>query len=106
MQHDGSQAATKYFYLHDRLGSVRQLIKYNAPNVDVVNLYTYEPFGRLFATETAENISNPFKFTGQWYDAEIGQYYLRARQYQPHISRFTSRDPIHRQPPNSQIPRF
>jgi RHS repeat-associated protein len=33
-------------------------------------------------------------FTGQYFDTEIDQYYLRARQYDPHISRFTARDPI------------
>jgi len=33
-------------------------------------------------------------FTGQYYDSEIDEYYLRARQYDPYISRFTSRDPV------------
>jgi RHS repeat-associated protein len=33
-------------------------------------------------------------FTGRNYDSEIAEYYLRARQYDPHIARFTSRDPI------------
>jgi RHS repeat-associated protein len=33
-------------------------------------------------------------FTGQYYDTEIDQYYLRARQYDPHIARFTTRDPV------------
>jgi len=60
----------------------------------VKNHYTYNPFGELFATETIENVSNPFKFTGQYYDSEIKEYYLHARQYNPHIARFTSRDPI------------
>ncbi|MBN1545811.1 MAG: RHS repeat-associated core domain-containing protein, partial [Syntrophaceae bacterium] len=31
--------------------------------------------------------------SGQFFDNEIGQYHLRARQYDPYISRFTSRDP-------------
>ncbi|MFA5553115.1 MAG: RHS repeat-associated core domain-containing protein [Phycisphaerae bacterium] len=60
----------------------------------MVNSYTYDPFGNLFTAETAENTENPFKFTGQWYDKEIGQYYLRARQYDPHLMRFTTRDPV------------
>jgi len=45
-------------------------------NGDVKNLYTYNPFGELFAAETTENVSNPFKFTGQWFDDEIEEYYL------------------------------
>jgi len=37
---------------------------------------------------------NSFMFTGQYFDSEIEEYYLRARQYDPHIGRFTSRDPV------------
>lgn len=33
-------------------------------------------------------------FTGQYYDSEIDQYYLRARQYDPLLARFTARDPV------------
>ena len=76
-----------YFYLHDRLGSVRQVINTSG---NVENCYTYDPFGELFETETEENINNPFKFAGQYFDSEIVQYYLRARQYDPH----TARDPV------------
>jgi len=89
-QYDGNPfSANKYFYLHDRLGSVRQIIDGEA---DVVSLYTYNPFGETI--EEYGSFDNSFKFTGQYYDSEIGQYYLRARQYDPHLSRFTGRDPI------------
>jgi RHS repeat-associated protein len=81
----------KYFYLHDRLGSVRQMIDDTAA---VVNSYTYDPYGTAFTAETTGNAYNPFRFTGQWYDAEINQYYLRARQYDPQLMRFTTRDPV------------
>jgi len=90
-QHNGDHTANIYFYLHDRLGSVRQIIDTSGL---VKNTYTYEPFGKLFATETAENVTNSFKFTGQYFDDEIDEYYLRARQYDPHIGRFTTRDPV------------
>jgi len=56
----------------------------------VKNSYTYEPFGQMFATECTESIENPFKFTGQWYDSETGEYYLRTQQYSPHLGRFTA----------------
>ncbi len=81
-QHDGDYTDARYFYLHDRLGSVREIINTSA---NVVQLYTYNPFGEIFTTESAEGTENPFKFTGQYYDSEIGQYYLRARMYHPHI---------------------
>ena len=90
-QHDGNDTDLRYFYLHDRLGSVRQMIDTSG---NVQNRYTFEPFGKMFSSEKEETISNPFKFTGQYYDHEIDEYYLRARQYDPVIHRFTSRDPV------------
>ena len=93
-QHDideGEEEDFKYFYLHDRLGSVRLVIDDQSA---VKNTYTYEPFGEMFATECTETTENPFKFTGQYFDSEIEEYYLRARQYNPQIARFTSRDPV------------
>ncbi len=88
---DGASGFDKYFYLHDRLGSVRQVLNESGA---VVNTYTYNPFGEDIASECSETVNNPWKYTGQWYDPETGQYYLRARQYDPHIARFTTRDPI------------
>jgi RHS repeat-associated protein len=89
-QHDGHYGDDIYFYLHDRLGSVRQVIDTDA---NVENKYVYQPFGESFASEVAETITNDFKFTGQFYDSEIEQYYLRARMYDPAAYRFASRDP-------------
>ena len=80
-----------YFYLHDRLGSVRQVI--NASG-DVENYYTYQPFGELFSDESQESVLSPFKYTGQYFDSEFGQYYLWARQYEPYLGIFTANDPV------------
>ena len=88
-QHDGDYTDSRYFYLHDRLGSVRQIMDTSG---DVVMLYTYNPFGEV--AESDGTFANPWRFTGQWYDDEIDQYYLRARMYDPHIYRFSSRDPV------------
>ena len=94
-QHDiALQQDDMYFYLHDRLGSVRQIIEYDdqADDVDVVKYYAYEPFGEVI--DSAGSFDNAFMFTGQYFDSKINEYYLRARQYNPHIGRFTSRDPV------------
>ena len=96
-QHDGDTSASRYFYLHDRLDSVRQIINTSG---SVKYRYTYKPFGELFDAagedETEETVTdwNWFKFTGQYHDTEIDEYYLRARMYDPYISRFISRDSL------------
>jgi RHS repeat-associated protein len=87
------------YYVHDRLGSVRLVVvpEYDQQQqtwaVRAANSYTYTPFGSFYDGQCIENIANPFKFTGQWHDVEIDQYHLRARQYDPAMMRFTSRDP-------------
>jgi len=37
---------------------------------------------------------NPFRFAGEYYDAETGRIYLRARFYDPRLGRFTQPDPF------------
>jgi RHS repeat-associated protein len=90
-QHDGFYADDKYFYLSDRIGSVRQVIDVNA---SVEHLYSYGPFGtRLEADADPDPVSNRLGFTGQYFDEELNQYYLRARQYILALYRFSTRDP-------------
>jgi len=86
-QYAGDSKAEKYFYLYDRLGSVRVIIDSDG---DEVQSYTYSPYGRLLENEGS--FENPFRFTGQYFDSETGEYYLRNRQLRPSMYRFTSRD--------------
>lgn len=91
-QRAGSKADDEYFYVTDRLGSVRQLIDDSG---EVQINYTYTPFGQTWSTASAGGApTSNFRFIGQWYDSEIDQYYLRARMYDPDMMRFTSRDPV------------
>jgi hypothetical protein len=72
VQHTGDWSAHRYFYMHDRLGSVRQIFDYDT-TIHAKNIYTYDAFGkRLTGTsplwDTQETVYNPFQFTGQWYE--------------------------------------
>ena len=90
-QHDGNYTANRYFYLHDRLDSVREVLNcWGEP----VYHYTYGPFGQMIEFTSSGIVTNPFMFAGQYFDSEIGQYYLRARQYDPQLMRFTGRDSV------------
>ncbi len=92
--HDADETIKdRYYYVHDRLSSVRLVAGYDGGDFFTNNLYMYKPFGNRFTENTTETIYNPFQFTGQWYDEEIDQYYLRARMYDPTMMRFTTRDP-------------
>lgn len=52
--------------------------------------WEYDAFGNVF--EQKELIENYILYRGQQYDQEAGQYYLRARYYNPVIGRFTQED--------------
>ncbi len=52
----------------------------------------YDSFGNQ-ATED-ETDTNPFRYAGEYFDAETGQIYLRNRYYDPATGRFISEDPV------------
>ena len=54
------------------------------------NIYQYDAFGNLL--EQKEAVTNRILYTGQKYDQETGQYYLRARYYNPVVGRFLQED--------------
>ncbi len=55
--------------------------------------YRYDAFGNLLERE--ETVPNRILYTGQQYDQETGQYYLRARYYNPVVGRFLQEDAYH-----------
>ena len=54
--------------------------------------YDYDAFGVEHNPDPYD--TNPFRYCGEYWDAETGTYYLRARYYDPHTGRFISEDPI------------
>ena len=83
-------------------GNVKTDYQYYTQNAhgDVVNLtdstgtvaksYKYDAFG--VEQNIDDSDSNAFRYCGEYYDAETGTIYLRARYYNPSTGRFISRD--------------
>jgi len=77
------------WYLHNVRGDVIQ--RTNASG-SVVHLYRYTAFGVEFNNNAGN--TNPWRFAGEYWDAERGEYYLRARSFNPRTGRFTQPDPF------------
>ena len=73
--------------MHDGLGSVRQLLDTTG---QIDTNYAYDPFG---VPAMGGEVYNPYQYTGEAWDAEVGLLYLRARYYQPEMGRFVTKDP-------------
>ena len=97
---DSEKAKTYYHYVSDEQGSITHVINGEEkesgelPQEDVqpqvLNHYEYDAFGNTVSCE--EQVHNRFRYTGEQYDPLTGQYYLRARYYNPVIARFTQED--------------
>jgi len=77
----------KSFYLVDGLGSTRGLTDEGGSQIAA---YNYDAFGNLL-TATG-SVENNYLFAGEQFDPLLGNYYLRARFYDPETGRFTERD--------------
>ena len=84
---DSAHARTYYHYACDEMGSITDITDTNGT---VLNHYAYDAFGNRTVEE--ESVENRFGFAGEMLDAVTGQYYLRARFYNPVIARFLSED--------------
>jgi len=81
------QQTDTLYYVHDGLGSVRQLLDSTG---QIETNYAYDPFG---VPLVGGDVYNPYQFTGEAWDGEVGLLYLRARYYQPETGRFIGKDP-------------
>jgi len=75
------------YFLYNGHGDVAQTVSEDG---EIENQYDYDIFGN--PTLTVENYQNSIRYAGEFYDAETGLYYLRARYYDPYIGRFISED--------------
>lgn len=76
--------------MSDQQGSVRVLLD-DAGNA--INQISYDSFGNI-TNETDPTVDFRFAYTGRELDSETGQYYYRARYYDPATGRFINEDLI------------
>lgn len=57
---------------------------------NLLNQYQYDIWGNILSK--VEQVYNPFRYSGEYYDDATGLQYLRARWYDPSIGRFISED--------------
>ena len=69
---------------------VSDVIQVIDENGNAVNSYSYDEWGNILTAQ--EQINNPMKYAGEYFDDETGLYYLRARYYDSSIGRFISKD--------------
>ena len=75
---DSAHARTYYHYACDEMGSITDITDCDGT---VLNHYAYDAFGNRTVEE--ETVENRLGFAGEMLDAVTGQYYLRARFYNP-----------------------
>ena len=77
-------------YLKNGHGDVVSLIENGVVNPR----YDYDAYGNQKTLEANGDDKNPYRYCGEYYDDESGLIYLRARYYEPSMSRFINEDPI------------
>ena len=86
---------THHDELPDNLGTIRDVAQYNSGTntTSIVDHLKYDSFGNIVA-EVSPTYGDRFKFTAREWDAELEQYYYRARWYDAKTGTFLSPDPI------------
>ena len=84
----GDAAAQTSYFLFNGHGDVVQTVSEDGT---VENQYDYDIFGNPTLT-IEDTYSSAIRYAGEFYDAESGLIYLRARYYNPYTGRFISED--------------
>ncbi|WP_425257975.1 RHS repeat domain-containing protein [Methylomonas defluvii] len=89
--HTQAGAAVYHYHYHlDHLGTPRELTDSQGK---IVWSARYRAYGNLALADVQE-IDNPLRFQGQYYDQETGLHYNLNRYYDPNAGRFVHQDPI------------
>ena len=79
-----------YYYHLDQIGTPTDITNATGQSVWSVQ---YRAYGNVLK-QHIEEVVNPLRFQGQYYDAETGLHYNRHRYYSPNSGRFITADPI------------
>jgi RHS repeat-associated protein len=78
-----------HWFLADEQGTIKDVVNNTGTVIDHI---TYDSFGRIVGQTSAIDLR--FAYTGREWDGETGQYYYRARYYDPMIGGFINEDPL------------
>jgi RHS repeat-associated protein len=84
----GGEAWVTHYHLCDGQGSVWGLADESGALTDY---YAYDAYG-IHLYEAGAGTPNLLRYTGEQWDSDLGQYYLRARFYEPTRGRFWTMD--------------
>jgi RHS repeat-associated protein len=94
---------TRWYYLHDALGSVMGVVGGKFGREDDREFYLYDAYGQCDSTSS---IGNPYFFTGKRVDSETGLQDNVNRTYNYMLGRWMQIDPLGIVPNNSNINPF
>ena len=80
-----------YYYVTDGNKNVTALLDTTGNRVAE---YTYGPFGQTLEADGSMVEENPFRFSSEFHDTELGLVYYNYRYYSPVLGRWTKRDPL------------
>ena len=86
IEHSNNQIG---YYHSDHLGTPQRV---TGDHQQILWQASYTPFGR--AQLLVENITQPLRFPGQYFDSETGLHYNYFRDYDPTTGRYLQSDPI------------
>ncbi|MGO4325408.1 RHS domain-containing protein, partial [Pseudomonas sp. KB_12] len=89
---EGPEKATPFYYHLDHLGTPQELTSYSG---QIVWSARYNGYGQLTELQHGggEQLEQPLRFQGQYFDPESGLHYNRHRYYNPETGRYLTPDP-------------
>ncbi|WP_460319184.1 RHS repeat-associated core domain-containing protein [Pseudomonas ogarae] len=89
---EGPEKATPFYYHLDHLGTPQELTSHSG---QIVWSARYSGYGQLTELQHGggEQLEQPLRFQGQYFDPESGLHYNRHRYYNPETGRYLTPDP-------------